>query len=240
MTWNKGRMLQESKERLRRANRERKMVDRKHGKTIDSFKQLNISESRECELVALNIRIKNYYDWVESITIDQVSRELPVILSELTAIIESYDGEVVQLSDGRIMALFISRSNRYKICQNAIDSALSVLTIMKYSIGPYFKSQFNCGAGIDFGYVWVEMIVTRYGQQLCLNGNTMRISADLEKLAQQNQILVGKDVYLSIDEEEKQRCKLQQIDRSWKWKCGNEQYPYYLYLGIWNKYPLNE
>jgi hypothetical protein len=66
----------------------------------------------------------------------------------------------------------------------------------------------------------------------------VNIAVHLQKLAGKSQILIGHDVFRNLSEEERERCRLQPIDNSWRWKYGEEYYPYYAYVGIWNAYPL--
>jgi len=242
MAWRKGKLLEESKERIERIDRDRRVIDKKHGMVTAKLGDIKIGEARELELAVLHVGIDDFKELTRDLTAPQLSQFLSLYLTEMMHIIKEYNGATAKYVDDKVTALLGVGVNGARACQDAIDSALSMLTDIKYSINPYFSKiglpVFSCAVGIDFGVVWIERIGSEGENQFCQVGSTVNIAAQLEKLAGKNKILIGHDVFRNLNEEEKERCRLQQIGNSWRWKYGEEYYPYYAYVGIWNGYPL--
>jgi hypothetical protein len=81
---------------------------------------------------------------------------------EMIHIIKDYGGITEKYIDSNVTALFGVGVNGARACQDAIDSALSILMGTEYSISSYFSKTglpiFSCVTGIDFGGVWIERI----------------------------------------------------------------------------------
>lgn len=243
MGWKGQKSIDESRERIVQLDRKRRVVDRKQGRTIPKLENMDIGEAREFTLATLHIDIQGFKEKTRDLTMTQNSRFLSIFLTEMTRIVTEFDGEVEKYVGDHVTALFGVGYDQQRAAMNSINCGLTMLTIIKYVMGPYLSNinlpTFGCRVGIDSGSIWLERMGIRGANEFILVGNSVSIASQLEELAGENEILLGHNIYQNLSEEEKKHCHIKEPDDSWNWQYSSgKKYPYYRYSGNWKDYPI--
>lgn len=244
MGWKGEQSISESRERITKLDRERRTIDRKQGRVIPNLQSLKLGEAREFRLAVLHIDMVDFKKLTQGLTMLKIMRLVSIFLTELTYVAKEFDGEIEKYVGDRVTALFGVGYDDERATQRSVDCALTMHTIIKYSMNPYLREiglpKITCSAGIDLGDVWIERVGIKGENQFTLVGHTVSIASQLEEMASSNEILIGHYVYNNLPENEKKRCIARDPPESWTWVYGGpkKKYPFYKYTGHWTDYPL--
>lgn len=245
MQWNGSDTLTDASERMRRLDSERVEIERRSGRVTPDIDDMRIGEAREFRLAVLHIDINNYKELVNNMPMQQILRFLNTFLSEMTYIVRDYSGIVEKYVGDQVTAVFGMEGDEDLACKHALECAMTMLTIIKYSINPFFESirlpTFTCSVGIDFGNIWMARIgIDSNTKQFTLVGYAVNIASQLQEMAQQNQILLGGAVHLHLSDQHTQHCVMQEYPSEWiwTWRNGQYKYPIYSHNAHWINYDL--
>ena len=150
-----------------------------------------------------------YVDLVGStaMTLELPEEKLAIIISsfaqEMASVIKQHTSFVLKFVGDAVLGYFISESNSLYNADNAVNSAKSMIQVIRRGINPilnqYDYPDLKVKIGIDFG----KAIVVRYGSDkirspVDLIGPVLNIAAKIQSLAKPNQILIGDDVYTRV------------------------------------------
>lgn len=244
MQWDEENTIQESSERIKKLDSERIEIERKSGRVTPDIDEMRIGEAREFRLAVLHIDINGYKDLTNGMSNSKILRFLNTFLPEMTYIVRDYSGEVEKYVGDQVTAVFGMGEDAGLACKHALECALTMLTVIKYSINPIFNSinlpSFTCSVGIDYGDVWMARIgINSNVRQFTLVGNEVSIASQLQKWANPNQILLGGSVFNNLETHHQNHCVLQTkpSDWGWTWYQG-KPYPIYSHNAYWTGYPL--
>ena len=150
-----------------------------------------------------------YVDLVGStaMTLELPEEKIAIIISsfaqEMASVIKQHTGFVLKFVGDAVLGYFISERNSLYNADNAVNSAKSMIEVIRRGINPilnqYDYPDLKVKIGIDFG----KAIVVRYGSDkvkspVDLIGPVLNIAAKIQSLAKHNQILIGDDVYTRL------------------------------------------
>ena len=243
MQWNGSTTITDSYNYVKTQDQYHNQIDRKTGRVLPEIDKMAIGEAREFQLAVLFIDVNGYKDITRGLSNKKILRFLNSYLSEMTQLVRDYDGVVEKYMGDGITAVFGFDKTPETTVRNALHCALTMLTVIKYAINPFFSEislpNFTCSVGIDFGDIWLARTGVHSFSQFSLVGIEVNTASQLVELAQKNDILLGGEFYEYLSVEEKGHC-IQMTHSSWNWTWRNKQpYPFYRYNAYWKNYPLS-
>ncbi len=229
-----------SSERIKKLDCQRIQLDRVSGRVEPDIEKMAIGEAREYSLAVLHIDVNGFKELTNSLKNPQILRFLNTFLSEMTYVVRDYSGMVEKYVGDRVTAVFGIGETKELAVQHAIDCAVTMLTVIKYAINPYFRSiglpEFTCSIGIDYGRVWIARTGIINFSQFTLVGIEVSIASKLVEVALENVILIGEEAYDNLSTKEKEYCVQLNSPQGWIWRWYNRAYYLYRYTGTWNGY----
>jgi class 3 adenylate cyclase len=135
-----------------------------------------------------------------SLPVDKFVTIIRAFSYEMTSIIRSYGGYVLKYVGDAVIAFFPSGYNKLLACDNAVQCAKSMITVIKNGINPILNNEYDypelsVKIGIDEG----ENVIVQYGHDksssIDILGYSMSITAKITSLTNPNKITIGEDVY---------------------------------------------
>jgi adenylate cyclase len=248
MIWAGQTTLNNSYERIRKTDTERRLVDRKIGRVEPDIENMKLGEAREFELAILHVDINDFKSIVRKINNDQYLRLVSIYLTEMTQIITDLNGMVEKYVGDQVTALFGINSEHMCndcACNACIECALNMQTVISYSMNSYLESvglpRLTCSIGMDFGSIWIAKVGVKGNNQFTLIGNYVNIASELVKSANDGKILLGEALYENISSDRRTFChEVVFPDWQWKWKKNgySQMYKAFSYDAYWKDFPL--
>ena len=138
-----------------------------------------------------------------------------------------------------MIGYFPEKDSIANIADRSVSCAESMLKVVKIGINPvleqYDYPDLAIKIGIDFG----ENTIIRYGDNeekshVDLLGPSMNMAAKIQSYAQQDQILIGGEVYAKLDksiQEYFEQIKWEDGEWNYRNKVTGKIYPVYAYVG---------
>ena len=153
--------------------------------------------------------------------------------------IKGHGGYVLKYVGDSVIGIFPAEFDRKKACENALNCAKSILTIVRECINPILGDnnlpRIKLKMGLDYG----KSMVILYGKNVDLApidlvGPTISIASKITSAAQPNQILAGQSVYDVFSSDSLFRNKFTNVKLSYdKWnyvdKSSGNIYELYAY-----------
>ena len=226
-----------SKDRIILYDKSRRQSSQVNGRTMPKLEQLSIGEEKKFQLSILSVDIVDFTKLVMEYNhkgMENLRRIQSSYLTEMTYIINDYDGVTEKYTGDGILGMFGTESSDdlETAVQNSIDCACTIKAVFKHVLNPYLEkenlSTLNYRIGIDCGPVIIERVGMKGNNQLSLSGPSVNLAAKLSKLAHSNNIFIGNDVYNKLSDYEKKRCY--DVDINWEYN-----YSYNKYNGSWSE-----
>jgi class 3 adenylate cyclase len=243
MQWDPNNTVSDTYQRIKKLDNEKIQLDRHSGRVTPDIDKMAIGEAREFRLAVLNIDVNGYKNITNNLTNSQILRFLNTFHSEMAYLVRDYSGIVEKFVGDGITAVFGMEEDANLAVIHCINCAITMLTVIKYSINPYFRAiglpEFTCSIGIDYGNVWLARTgIINFSQQFTLVGLEISIATKLMESAGANKILIGEEVYDNLSTTEKGYCVQLYAPQGWIWTRYKRQYYLYRYNGIWDGYDL--
>ena len=153
--------------------------------------------------------------------------------------IKGHGGYVLKYVGDSVIGIFPAEFDRKKACENALNCAKSILSIVRECINPILSDnnlpRIKLKVGLDYG----QSMVILYGKNVDLApidliGPSISIASKITSAAQPNQILAGQSVYDVFSSDPLLRSKFTNIKLSYdKWnyvdKSSGNIYELYSY-----------
>jgi class 3 adenylate cyclase len=134
-----------------------------------------------------------------TLPVDKFVTIIRAFLYEMSCIVQSYRGYVLKYVGDAVIAFFPSGHNKLLACDNAVQCAKSMITVIKNGINPILNQYDYPELGVKIGIDEGENVIVQYGRDKnSLNdilGYCMSISAKITSLTNPNKISIGEDVY---------------------------------------------
>ena len=180
------------------------------GRTIPKIGDMGLGQAKEFGLTVMHIDMNDFKELTSDLSNEQKLRFLNIYHSELAAVIREYDGFIEKYVGDGITALFGIGVNRNTAVRKATECGITILTDIKYVMNRYLESIhlpcFTCSVGLDYGEIWVARTGIKGMNQLTLVGNEVSISKQLEEFAGNNQIFLGHNAYLGLNDKLQSIC----------------------------------
>jgi adenylate cyclase len=168
----------------------------------------SLKSSQDFLLNHVNSKISLVVMYADLVGSTNMSMTLPVdkfvtiiraFLYEMSCIVQSYRGYVLKYVGDAVIAFFPSGHNKLLACDNAVQCAKSMITVIKNGINPILNQYDYPELGVKIGIDEGENVIVQYGHDKnSLNdilGYCMSISAKITSLTNPNKISIGEDVY---------------------------------------------
>jgi class 3 adenylate cyclase len=134
-----------------------------------------------------------------TLPVDKFVTIIRAFLYEMSCIVQSYRGYVLKYVGDAVIAFFPAGHNKLLACDNAVQCAKSMITVIKNGINPILNQYDYPELGVKIGIDEGENVIVQYGHdKISLNdilGYCMSISAKITSLTNPNKISIGEDVY---------------------------------------------
>ncbi|MDI6902269.1 MAG: adenylate/guanylate cyclase domain-containing protein [Methanocellales archaeon] len=224
--------VEESKERAERllqVGRELQMDT----SASDVFLEKN--RDRSLNLVVIYIDLMDSTKLSRTLPSDQFKRYIQIFSSEMTYLIDGYNGYVLKYAGDGVIGFFPTEKNFMGIVDNAVNCALAIKTVIKNALNPILAKNnlpsITFRIGLDFGESGIIALgVEGIKTTMDLLGYTMNMAAKIQSQAKPNQIMLGEAISQNLHSCLKEFCVLQEIPEGWKYTDPISNQPYKFYL----------
>lgn len=181
---------------------ERNQLERVFGQQVskeivDEFIKNNLKiTSREREATIMFLDIRNFSNFCEGKTPEEINKYQNEVLSFMIEIVTNHRGIVNQILGDGFMATFGAPVEDEKHTLNAVSAAKEIIEVLKSKNLNNEIPTTNVGIGIHCGEVVTGNVGTEDRKQYSVTGNTVILAARLEQLNKEfnSSVIVSKDV----------------------------------------------
>src|SRR5215471_21762180 len=168
--------------------------------TDESKKLLKRHLNRKTNLVIMTIDVNNSIEMSLTLQEDRFALLIQTFAQEVSIAVTGYGGYVFKYEGDAVIALFPGEYDELKACNNALNSATSILQIIREVINPAFNGnglpEISVKIGLTFGYA----LVLLYGHSLekahiDIVGSSISLASKIVSIAKPNQVLVGEQIH---------------------------------------------
>lgn len=168
--------------------------------TDESKKLLKRHVNRKTNLVIMIIDVNNSTEMSLTLSEDRFAVLIQTFAQEISIAVTGYGGYVFKYVGDAVIALFPGEYDKLKACNNALNSATSILQIIREVINPVFKENGLPEISIKIGLTHGYALVLLYGPSLekayiDLIGSSISLASKIVSIAKPNQVLIGESIY---------------------------------------------
>lgn len=168
--------------------------------TDESKKLLKRHVNRKTNLVIMIIDVNNSTEMSLTLSEDRFAVLIQTFAQEISIAVTGYGGYVFKYVGDAVIALFPGEYDKLKACNNALNSATSILQIIREVINPAFKENGLPEISIKIGLTHGYALVLLYGPSLekahiDLIGSSISLASKIVSIAKPNQVLIGESIY---------------------------------------------
>lgn len=168
--------------------------------TDESKKLLKRHVNRKTNLVIMIIDVNNSTEMSLTLSEDRFAVLIQTFAQEISIAVTGYGGYVFKYEGDAVIALFPGEYDKLKACNNALNSATSILQIIREVINPAFKENGLPEISIKIGLTHGYALVLLYGPSLekahiDLIGSSISLASKIVSIAKPNQVLIGESIY---------------------------------------------
>jgi adenylate cyclase len=168
--------------------------------TDESKKLLKRHVNRKTNLVIMIIDVNNSTEMSLTLSEDRFALLIQTFAQEISIAVTGYGGYVFKYVGDAVIALFPGEYDKLKACNNALNSATSILQIIREVINPAFKENGLPEISIKIGLTHGYALVLLYGPSLekahiDLIGSSISLASKIVSIAKPNQVLIGESIY---------------------------------------------
>ena len=112
--------------------------------TDESKKLLKRHLNRKTNLAIMTIDVNNSIEMSLTLQEDRFALLIQTFAQEISIAVTGYGGYVFKYEGDAVIALFPGEYDKLKACNNALNSATSILQIIREVINPAFKATRSC------------------------------------------------------------------------------------------------
>jgi len=164
---------------------------------------------------------------------------LNILIPAIMDIVRHWKGEIEKNTGDGIMAIFGTETrNDFLIARDAVESAMTIRYFIANNIEPKLLEDtlpcLNFRIGIDMGSVLISRIGIKGHNFLTVVGDAANRASQLQRLAQNNGICIGENVFRNLNPKLHEYCE-EDKDDSWKWYYLNPRraYSFFHYRANW-------
>lgn len=158
--------------------------------------------SSKVRLIIMYIDLVGSTNMSMTLPVDKLVTIIRAFSYEVSSVIQCYGGYVLKYVGDAVIGFFPSDYDRILVCDNSIECARSILSVIKNGINPilnqYDYPELSIKIGIDEG----ENVVVQYGHDksspIDILGYCISITAKITSITESDRITVGEDVYFAL------------------------------------------
>lgn len=199
----------------------------------DSKDLLTDLDNVEMDFVILSIDLKDSTKISQELTPELNAQVISLFLSEMTLLIDKFNGYVLKYTGDGLLAYFPEPNNIGK-ADNAINCAYLMKCVIMHVINPLLDDNglpnLIFRIGLDFGNAIVKNIGKKGIKSFSdIIGDTVNIAVKIQDLAEDNQILIGASVAHITHTYWRERLGKYKLPKNWQFKDKVSKRPYKVY-----------
>lgn len=203
----------------------------------DHLKKL---KGRESRLVILYVDMEGSTRISSTVDSDTNLKIIKIFLMQMAKAIDNFRGYVLKFVGDCVIGIFPADENFTSMADNAIQSAMTMRSVVEDVINPVFAEkglpEIGCHIGLDIGTVQIDRIgATDVAAFDDLIGYPMNLTAKIQSQAGHNEILIGRNLFELLHCGWQEHCEKIDLGKAWIMKdCerGNT-YQVYRFNGKW-------
>ena len=153
---------------------------------------------------------------------------------QMARVIDNFRGYVFKFVGDCVIGIFPADINFTSMCDNTIQSAMIMRSVIEYVINPVFIEkglpQIGCHIGLDIGSVRIDRVgalnVAAFDD---LIGYPMNLTAKIQSRAGYNEILLGKNLFSLLHCNWQEQCEKKDLGSTWTMKDPSGETTYIIY-----------
>lgn len=189
---------------------------------------------RETNVVILYVDMEGSTRLSSKIDLDIYAKIIKIFLMQMSQIIDNFRGYVLKFVGDCVIGIFPAEGNFINTCDNAIQAAMIMCSIVEDVINPVFVAKglpeigFHIGA--DIGVVRADRFgILDVASFDDLIGYSMNLTAKIQSKAGHNETLIGKNLYDLIHNTWQKYCEKKDLGEEWKIKDPRREEIYEVY-----------
>ena len=168
--------------------------------TDESKKLLKKYVNRKTNLVIMAIDVNNSTEMNLNLQEQRFALLIQTFAQEISITVTGYGGYVFKYEGDAVIAIYPGEYDKLKACNNALNSATSILQIIREVINPAFKENGLPEISVKIGLTHGHVLVLLYGGSLekahiDLIGSSISLASKIVSIARPNQVLIGESIY---------------------------------------------
>lgn len=168
--------------------------------TDESKKFLKRHVNRKTNVIIMIIDVNNSTEMSLTLQEDRFALLIQTFAQEVSIAVTGYGGYVFKFEGDAVIALFPGEYDELKACNNALNSATSILQIIREVINPAFKKNGLPEISVKIGLTRGYALVLLYGPSLekahiDIVGSSISLASKIVSIAKPNEVLVGEAFY---------------------------------------------
>lgn len=218
--------------------------DQRYDEQESLKKYLKKIRGKDIRIVILYVDLEESTEISSNVDIDINAKIIKIFLREMSKVIDNFRGYVLKFNGDCVIAIFFADENFTSMSNNAIQSAMIMISVIEYIINPIFIEKcfpkIGCHIGMDIGIVRVDTIeIIDIASFVELIGYPMNLTSKIQSYAGHNEILLGKNLYALLHFKWQDHCRVKDLGKEWtrkdssgdiykiyeftrEWKCENK------------------
>ena len=197
-------------------------------------KLLEELRGKETYVVILYVDLEGSTRLSSKIDSETYAKIIKIFLMQMSRIIDNFNGYVLKFVGDCVIGIFPAENNFPNTCDNAIQAAMIMCSIVEDVINPIFAAkelpEIGFHIGVDIGIVRADRFgaldVASFDD---LIGYSMNLTAKIQSKAGHNEILIGKKLYELVHNSWQKYCEKVDLGDEWKMKDPLEEAIYEVY-----------
>lgn len=212
--------LKEKREELLN-NWDKEIVVTNESKSIDSL--LGNLCGKETLFSILYVDLEGSTELSYALSSEDNEKIVKIFLNKMIEVIDLYRGYILKISGDCVIGIFPSEVNAPNACDNCVQAAITMRSIIEDVINPIFSSkqfpQIGYHIGMDIGKVKITNIgFADVASFIDVIGYPMNLTSKIQAYASHNEILMGKELFSNIHCGWQEKCCRKKLGDPWKMK----------------------
>ena len=195
---------------------------------------------KETYIAILYVDLENSTEISSTLETKLYEKILKIFLSEMAIVIDNFKGYVLKFDGDCVIGIFPAEGNFPNTCDNSVQAAIIMISIIEDVINPIFAEKGLQKIGVHIGLDIGSVKAARFGAVGIasvddLIGYPMSLTAKIQKIADHNEILLGRRLFELIHCSYQEYCEKVNLGEEWTMKdpLYNKTYEVYRCKAKW-------
>jgi len=209
-------------------------------RTTTVEKVLQELEGKESYISILYVDMEGSTRLSSQVDSETYTKIMKIFLMQMAKIIDNFRGYVLKFVGDCAIGIFLAEGNFPNTCDNSIQAAMLMRSIVEDVINPIFVEkdlpQIGFHIGVDIGPVRADKLGARdIASFNDLIGYPMNLTSKIQSKAGHNEVLIGRQLFELIHNSWQAHCTRIDLGDSWKMEDPRFKAPYqvYKFSGKW-------